>query len=75
MCGLTEPIVHVYCRCGAFEDAECTDDRRRHAILGLVDFEILEGAFGLRAPIFGGIDLDLAKGVRFCSSGLWCDNP
>ena len=68
--GLTEPVVHVHCCGGAFEDSESADDGWGHAVLGLVDLEVLKRAFGLRAPVFAGVDLDFAKGVRFGSGGL-----
>ena len=39
------------------------DDRGGHSVLGLIDIEVFKRALGLGAPIFGGIDLYLAKGI------------
>lgn len=49
---VTESESHIHRRCGPLEDPECADNGRRHAIVGLVDSEVLQGAFGLGAPIF-----------------------
>jgi hypothetical protein len=51
----------------ALENTECLDDGRRHAVLGLVDLEVLEGSLSLGAPVAVGGDLDLAKGVALGS--------
>ena len=48
---ITESVVHVDGGCGAFEDTECSDHGRRHSILWLIDFEVLERSFGLGAPV------------------------
>ena len=64
---ITESIVHVDGGGGAFEDTECPDYGRRHSILGLIDFEVLEGPFCLGAPVLVRRDLDLAEGIALCS--------
>ena len=38
----TEPIFNIHFGCCAFENAERLDDRRWHAVLGLIDLEILK---------------------------------
>lgn len=48
----TESVVHIHRRGGSLENAECADDGGRHAVVGLIYFEVGEGAFGLGAPIF-----------------------
>ena len=67
---VTEPEFHVHFCCSTFENSECTDNGRRHAVMRLIDFEVLEGAFGLRSPIFVRGNGDLAKGIAFCSCSL-----
>lgn len=62
-----ESEFHVHCCCSTFEDTEGADNGRRHAIEGLIDFEIAQGAFGLGAPVFVRRNLDLAKGIAFGS--------
>ena len=52
---------------GALENTKGLDNGRRHAVLGLVDAEVLEGSLGLGAPVLVGGDLDLAKGVALGS--------
>jgi hypothetical protein len=42
----------------------------RGGLLFPTDLEIAQRALRLRAPIFGGIDLDGAKGVGFSSGGF-----
>lgn len=68
--GVTESVFHVHRRRGAFENTECADNRRRHAVTRLIDLEVLQRAFGLRAPVFVGGDLNLAKGIAFDSGRL-----
>lgn len=66
-CMHTESVSHVYGSSSALQNAECPDDGRRHAILGLVDAEVLERPLGLGAPVLVGGHLDLAKGIAFGS--------
>ncbi len=54
---------------GKFDDAERPDDRLRHALLA--DPEVVAGAFGLRAPVAVGGDLDRPERVGFCASSVW----
>lgn len=69
---LTETVAHVDSGGSALEDTESLDDRRGHAILGLVDLEVLEGSLSLSSPVFVPGDLDLAKGIALgtCRSHL-----
>lgn len=48
---ITESVSHVHRRCGTFEDAECANNGRGHAIMRLIDLEVLQRAFRLGAPI------------------------
>lgn len=63
----TKAIAHVHRRRSTLEDTERLDDRRGHAVLGLVDLEVLEGTLSLSAPVLVGRDLDLAKGIALGS--------
>lgn len=63
----TQAIAHVNGRRSALEDAKRLDDGRGHAVLGLVDAEVLEGALGLSSPVPVGRHLDLAKGIALGS--------
>lgn len=63
----TQAISHVHLGGSALENTECLDDGRGHAVLGLVDAEVLEGSLGLGAPVLVGGDLDLAKGIALGS--------
>ena len=69
---ITESIIHIDGGSGALEDAECSDYRRRHSILWLIDLEVLERSFGLGTPVFVRGDLDFAKGIALGSGGLPC---
>ena len=53
---------------GEFDDAERMDDRHRHAIL--TDPEILSRAFGLRAPIAVGGNVDRTEAVGLAAGGF-----
>jgi hypothetical protein len=65
----TQAELHVDCGGGTLEDAKRLDDGRRHAVLRLVDLEVLQRPLRLRAPVLVGRHLDLAKGVTFCPRG------
>lgn len=67
---VTESESHIHCCCGTFEDTEGADNGRRHAIEGLIDFEVLQRAFGLGAPVFVRGNLHFAKGITFRSRRL-----
>lgn len=68
MSGLrTESILHVNRRSGALEDSKSPDNWRRHAILRLIDLEVLERSLRLRAPVLVRRDEDLSKGIGLCS--------
>lgn len=68
--GITEAIVHVDGGCSPFEDTESPDHRRGHTILGLIDLEVLERSFSLRAPVLVRRDLNFAECIAFCSGRL-----
>ena len=59
--------------CGELDDAERMDDCDRHAILA--DAEILPRAFGLRAPIAVGGDLDRSEAIGFGAGGFGAGAP
>lgn len=63
----TKSISHIHSGSCALQNTECPDDGRGHAILGLVDAEVLERSLGLRSPILVGGNLDLAKGIALGS--------
>jgi hypothetical protein len=66
-CGLrTQPELHVDGSSGALQDAKGLDDRRRHAVLRLVDLEVLQRTLRLRTPVAVGGDLELAKSITLC---------
>lgn len=67
--GLTEAIAHVDSGSSALEDTESLDNRRRHAILRLVDLEVLERSLGLSSPVLVTGNLDLAEGVALGTCG------
>ena len=69
---LTKTEAHVDGGSGTLEDTEGLDNRGRHAILRLVDLEVLKGALSLGSPVLVTRDLDLAKGVALgtCRSHL-----
>jgi hypothetical protein len=54
-------------RCGELDDAERMHDLDRHAVAP--DAEILPRAFGLRAPITVGGDLDRSEAVGLGAGG------
>ena len=53
---------------GEFDEAERMDDRDRHAIMA--DLEILSRAFGLRAPIAVGGNVDRTETVGLTAGGF-----
>lgn len=59
----TKSVLHIDSRSGALEDTKGLDERRRHAVLGLVDPEVAQRALGLASPVLAGVDLELAKGI------------
>lgn len=59
----TESIAHVDSSGRALQDTKGLDDGRGHAVLGLIDLEVLEGSLGLSSPVLVGRDLNLAKGI------------
>ena len=65
--GRTQPKLHVDRGGSALEDTKSPHNGRRHAVLGLVDAEVLEGALRLGAPVLVCGHLDLAKGIALCS--------
>lgn len=65
MAGSTESILHVYGRGCALEDSKRSDHRRRHAVVRLIDLEVLQGALSLRSPVSVRRHLDPAEGICF----------
>jgi hypothetical protein len=65
-----ETELHVDRGGSALENAKGADNGRGHAVLGLVDLEVLEGALRLGAPVAVGGDLELAKGIRLGAGGF-----
>lgn len=65
----TQPEFHVDCSGSALQNAEGLHNGRRHAVLGLVDLEVLERTLRLGTPVLVAGDLDLAKGIAFCACG------
>ena len=55
-------------RGGELDDAERMDDRHRHAVLA--DLEVLPRAFGLRAPIAIGGNVDRTETVGLAAGGF-----
>ncbi|KAI6752933.1 hypothetical protein HG531_005102 [Fusarium graminearum] len=54
------------------QDTKRLDNRWGHAVLGLVDTEVLEGSLRLSSPVAVGGDLDLAKGIAFYQQQKTC---
>lgn len=67
---LTKTKSHVDGGSSSLQNTKGLDDGRRHAILGLVNAEVLEGSLRLGAPVLVARDLDLAKGVGLGSCSL-----
>ena len=65
----TQPELHVHGGGSALQNAEGLHNGRRHAVLRLVDLEVLEGTLRLGAPVLVAGHLDLAKGIAFCAGG------
>lgn len=63
----TKAILHVDCGRSALEDTKGRDDRRGHAVLGLVDLEVAQRSLRLGSPVLVRGHLDLAKGVALDS--------
>lgn len=61
----TKSVAHVNCGSCALQDTKGLDNRWGHAILRLVDAEVLERALGLGTPVLVRRNLDLAKGIAF----------
>lgn len=62
----TQPKFHINGGRSTLEDTKGLDNRRGHAVLGLVDLEVLQGALRLRSPVLVGGHLDLAKSIALC---------
>ena len=69
MVALTQPILLVDFGCSALQDAKCLDQGRRHAVLGLIDAEVLERPLRLGTPVLVRWHLNLAKGITLGSRG------
>lgn len=65
----TKPELHVDSRRSALQDTEGPHNRWGHAVLGLVDLEVLEGTLSLSAPVLVRGDVNLAEGIGL-SPGL-----
>ena len=65
----TETEFHVYCCGSTLENTESAYNWRGHPVLRLVDLEVLQRSFRLGPPILVSWDLNLAKGIAFCSVG------
>jgi hypothetical protein len=63
----TQAVLHVDRRSSALEDTESAHNGWGHAVLGLVDLEVLEGALGLGSPVLVRRDLNFAKGIALGS--------
>jgi hypothetical protein len=59
----TKTITDVDGSSSALEDTKGLDKGRGHAILGLVDLEVLKRTLSLSSPVLVSGDLDLAKGI------------
>ena len=64
---LTKAISHVDSSGSTLQNTERLDDGRGHAVLRLVDTEVLKRSLRLGSPVSVGGDLDLAKGIALCS--------
>lgn len=64
----TKAKLHVDSGGSTLQDTESPDNRRGHAVLGLVDLEVLQRALSLSTPVLVGGDLDLAEGIALGSS-------
>lgn len=63
----TKAIFHVHRGRSALEDAKGRDNRRRHAVLGLVDLEVAQRPLRLGSPVLVRGHFDLAKGIALDS--------
>ena len=66
--GTIQPLAYLRGCDSLLDDAECADYRLR--LLFPTDFEIAQGALGLRTPVSGVIDLHGAKGICFGSGRI-----
>jgi hypothetical protein len=66
----TKSIVHIDCGSSSLEDTKCLNDRRGHAVLRLVDFEVLQRTLCLCSPVSIRSDLHFSKGITLCSRAL-----
>lgn len=62
-----QTVVKVRLGGGLLKDTERLDDGQGHSLALSANLEVLEGALGLRAPVFVSGHLDGAKGVTFLS--------
>ena len=67
---ITESVSHVDSRGRSLENTKSSYHGRRHSILWLIDLEILKRSLCLSPPVFVRGDLDLSKGITFCSGRL-----
>lgn len=65
--GLTKTVAHVDGGSSSLEDTKGLDNGGGHAVLRLVDLEVLERSLSLGSPVLVGGDLDLAKGIALGS--------
>lgn len=70
--GRTEAELHVDGRSSSLENTKRLYDRRGHAILGLIDLEVLQRALCLCSPVLVCRYVDLAEGIRLCSGSCHC---
>ena len=67
---LTETIFYIDSGRCAFENTKRSDDRKGHAIVGLIDSKILQRPLGLRAPVLVCRNLYFPEAITFCARGL-----
>ena len=65
----TEAKLHVDGGSGALEDTKGAHNLRWHAVVGLVDLEVLQRPLRLGTPVAVGLDLDLAERIALCPGG------
>ena len=63
---------HVGFSCGAFDDAQGTNNRSW--LFFPADLEVLQGTLGLGPPVFRGVNFNRAKGVGFGAGGFGHDS-
>lgn len=65
----TKSKLHVNSGSCTLENTKGAHNLRWHAIIRLVDLEVLQRSLSLSTPVPVRLDLDLAKGIAFCSGG------